>query len=207
MREFALFVGLVLAGAVAGISYAYLSERPLASAPTAVAEAPEPAAKRKRSAAKSKRQKKRMQVTRAQRRATVRKLRAGAERFFARLDSLGCSLDPANSDLIVDAARYSMAYRLIDGSQKTLEMTGAEYKAFGLQPSRELNLYELECTTQGRFYKVVRSFVRVHEQRSLRAKQDGKKVSLQLDRTILVGPNAAGVWAIHEIAGTGKILR
>ena len=205
MREFALFVGLVLAGAVAGISYAYFSSGPLPSGPAAVSAAPEPAAKRKRRAARSKSRRKSPQITRAQRRATTRKLRAGAKQFFARLDSLGCSLDPANSDLIIDAARYSMTYSLVDGSQKTLQMSGVEYKAFGLQPSRELNLYELECTKQGRFYKVENSFVRVREQRSLAAKQDGRKVSLQLDRTILVGPNAAGVWVIHEIAGKGTI--
>ncbi len=205
MREFALFIGLMLAGAIAGISYAYLSPSPLPQEPAAVAKAPDSAAKRKRRAARSRSRKKRQQVSRAQRRATVRKLRAGAEQFFTRLDTLGCSLDPANSDLILDGARYSMSYRLVDGSQKTLEMSGAEYKAFGLQPSRELNLYELECTKQGRFYKVEKSFVRVHEQRSLAAKQDGKKVSIQLDRTILIGPDAAGVWVIHEIAGKGTI--
>ena len=207
MREFALIIGLMLAGAIAGITYAYLSETPLPREPAAVAAAPEAAVKRKRAAARSKPGNKRPQVSRAQRRATVRRLRAGAERFFARLDSLGCSLDPANSDLIVDAARYSMSYRLLDGSRKTLEMSGAEYKAFGLQPSRELNLTELQCTTQGRFYKVENTFVRVREQRSLAAKQDGRTVSLQLDRTILVGPDAAGQWVIHEIAGKGTLRR
>ncbi len=205
MREFALFVGLMLAGAVAGVSYSYLSESSLPPASTAVADARDTAAKKSRSAAKSKRKKKRTQVSRAQRRATERKLRAGAERFFAQLDSFGCSLDPANSDVIVDGARYSMSYQLVDGSRKTLEMSGAEYKAFGLQPARELNLAQLECVTQGRFFKVESSFVRVREKRSLMAKQDGKKVSLQVDRTILVGPNAAGAWVIHEIAGKGVV--
>lgn len=215
MRAFGFIVCMILLGFLGGAIYGrYFDSGPSVDRSASVSEASKKKLARKkarrkktRRAGTARRKPREKQLTPAERAAAARKLNAGAKRFIAEIDAMGCALDPADPDLLMDGARYSMKYRLADGSQKTLEMSGTEYKAFGLEPAHELGLTALECANQGRSFKVDDKVVRVGETRNFTADQQGQPVKIRLDRILLVGPNASGNWVIHEISGRGVITR
>ena len=137
--------------------------------------------------------------------AEKREMRLSAQDFFSELDEYGCTLEPSALERFSDTARFSMEYRLPDGTDRKLEMSGADYKAFGMNPEAELGLDGVDCRRQGRIYQVENGAVRVHEERVLDARYRGQAVEIQQTRVLVVGPSEDGDWMIQELTGRARI--
>lgn len=196
MRLVLIAIITVIVGAVAGVFYANRFGDPHPPQ-TAVAEKKAPAST-KTSPAASISQARQLEQRR-------KRMRHEALSFFASLDESGCSLDPMDSELYADDSRYSMRYHMPDGSERVLEMTGADLKAFGLHSEAQLQLNVLECSSQGRYVDAGTEWVRVREQRVLSADRVGMPVQIRQTRSLIVKPGADGRWRIQEIIGTGHV--
>ena len=198
MRVFFLIAAMMVLGFFGGLFYAHLvfvpSPLPVRTA-TEDGASPRPPPKPAAAA-----------IARAHHeRQRRRRLQEAAEAFLSELDELGCALDPIDREYYSDTAKYSMRYELPDGSDRNLEMTGAQYKAFGVTPVDELNLSALDCDQSGRFFKIDKDSVRVLEHRKFDAIYDGQAVEIEQKRKLVMHQNEDGKWVIQELTGAAAI--
>ena len=134
-----------------------------------------------------------------------RRMQAEAEAFLSELDEAGCTLDPAEYDRYADTGSYSMQFDLPDGSERTFEMTGAQFKGFAVDAAAELKLSNLDCDQSGRYFKVEKDRVRVLEKRRIEARLNGEIVEIQQKRNLILSQDDDGRWKIQEIKGAAVV--
>ena len=199
MRAFAFVAIMMIIGFAGGIFYGEFFS-PAPEVPQTVAVAGQADKK-----AEAKRNPNAIAAAASLRYAEKREMRLSAQDFFSELDEYGCTLEPSALERFSDTARFSMEYRLPDGTDRKLEMSGADYKAFGMNPEAELGLDGVDCRRQGRIYQVENGAVRVHEERVLDARYRGQAVEIQQTRVLVVGPSEDGDWMIQELTGRARI--
>lgn len=198
MRIVLLITVMMGLGFFGGLFYASLTEGP-APAPIPVA-APDfsiPDAKDAAAAAS---------VLRARElRDRRRWMRTEAEAFLSELDEAGCTLDPAEYDRYADAGSYSMRFSLPDGSERTFEMTGEQFKGFAVDAAAELKLSNLDCDQTGRYFQIEKDTVRVLEDRRIEARFNGEVVEIKQKRNLVLSQDEDGRWKIQKIKGVARI--
>lgn len=198
MRITLLITVMMGLGFFGGLFYASLTEGPApAPVPVAAPDFSVPDAKDAAAAAS---------VLRArQMRDLRRRMRSEAEAFLSELDEAGCTLDPAEYDRYADSGSYSMQFSLPDGSERTFEMTGAQFKGFAVDAAAELKLSNLDCDQSGRYFQIEKDTVRVLENRRIEARFNGKIVEIQQKRNLVLSQDDDGRWKIQEIKGVARI--
>ena len=199
MRAFAFVAITMIVGFAGGVFYGKIFGSP-PQAPQTDAVAGQTDKK-----AEAKRNPNAIAAAASRRYAEKREMRLFAQDFFSELDDYGCTLEPAALERFSDAARFSMEYRLPDGTDRKLEMSGADYKSFGMNPEAELGLDSVDCRRQGRIYQVGNGAVRVHEERILDAFYRGQTVEIRQTRVVVVGLSEDGDWMIQELTGRARI--
>lgn len=198
MRIVLLITVMMGLGFFGGLFYASLTQGPApAPIPVAAPDFSVPDAKDAAAAAS---------VLRArQLRDRRRHMRAEAEAFLSELDEAGCTLDPAEYDRYADAGSYSMQFSLPDGSERTFEMTGAQFKGFAVDAAAELKLSNLDCDQSGRYFQIEKDTVRVLENRRIEARYNGQIVEIEQKRNLVLSQDDDGLWKIQEIKGVARI--
>jgi hypothetical protein len=115
-----------------------------------------------------------------------------ARAFFTQFTELGQAFDPALAGLYADEARIVSVRKYPNGTERTLELNGVEYKALIREVMPIAKARGDTNTYADVFYQREGSRVRIRATRSSALKQYASPFSL------VVGPDASGRWLIYE---------
>jgi ketosteroid isomerase-like protein len=115
-----------------------------------------------------------------------------ARTLFTQFVALGKAFDPALADLYADDARIMSVRKYPNGTQRTLDMRGAEYKALIREVMPIAKARGDTNTYADISYQREGSRIRIRATRVPALKQYASPYSL------VVGPDALGRWLIYE---------
>jgi ketosteroid isomerase-like protein len=115
-----------------------------------------------------------------------------AQSLFTRFAELAHAFDPALANLYADDARIVSTRKYSNGTERTLEMQGTEYKALIRQAMPIAKARGDVSTYSDLSYQRDGTRVRIRATRYSILKQYSSPY------TLLVGPGAAGQWLIYE---------
>jgi ketosteroid isomerase-like protein len=115
-----------------------------------------------------------------------------ASTLFTQFVALGRAFDPALADLYADEARIVSVRKYPNGTQRTLDMRGAEYKALIREVMPIAKARGDTNTYADLSYQHEGSRIRIHATRVSALKQYASPYAL------VVGPDASGRWLIYE---------